>query len=129
MSTINPSGPSPASAGYTGLAQQAKAAPTPTPAPEPVRSASLKAEQPVAPPSPTAPSAAELKQAVRELQQKTQVTSPDLQFSIDEDTGQTVIKITDARTKEVIRQIPAEEVIRLNKELDRMQGLLFHKQA
>jgi flagellar protein FlaG len=73
--------------------------------------------------------AAELKQAVKELQQKTRVTSPDLQFSIDEDTGRTVIKITDATTKEVIRQIPPAEVIRLNKELDRMQGLLLHKQV
>jgi flagellar protein FlaG len=128
MNTINPSGSSPASASYPVLATQAKVAPTPAPAP--MRSAPTKAEQPVtAPSAPAAPSAAELKQAVSELQQKTRVTSPDLQFSIDEDTGQTVIKITDATTKEVIRQIPPEEVIRLNKELDRMQGLLLHKQV
>ena len=126
MNTINPSSPGLASAGYAAQAPQIKAAPTA----EPVRSAAPKAEQPVkAQSAPTAPTAAELKQAVKELQQKTQVTSPDLQFSIDEDTGRTVIKITDATTKEVIRQIPPAEVIRLNKELDRMQGLLLHKQV
>lgn len=75
------------------------------------------------------PSAAELKKAVSELQMKTQASVPDLRFSIDSDTGRTVVKVTDANTKELIRQIPSEEVIRLNKDLDTMQGLLLNRQA
>lgn len=75
------------------------------------------------------PTQQELRQAVNELQRKAQAFAPDLTFSVDRDTGRTVVKVTDARTQEVIRQIPADEVLKLAKELDRMQGLLFHKQA
>jgi flagellar protein FlaG len=75
------------------------------------------------------PTQRDLQQAVDELQRKAQSFSPNLRFSVDRDTGRTVVRVTDANTQEVIRQIPAEEVLQLAKELDRMQGLLFHKEA
>jgi len=75
------------------------------------------------------PTQQELQRAVDELQRKAQSFSPNLRFSVDRDTGRTVVKVTDADTQEVIRQIPAEEVLQLAKELDRMQGLLFNKEA
>ena len=75
------------------------------------------------------PTQKELQQAVDQLQRKAQSFSPNLRFSVDRDTGRTVVKVTDANTQEVIRQIPAEEVLKLAKELDRMQGLLFNKDA
>ena len=78
---------------------------------------------------PRQPTQRELRQAVDELQRKAQSFSPNLRFSVDHDTGRTVVRVTDANTQEVIRQIPAEEVLQLAKELDRMQGLLFHKEA
>jgi len=82
-------------------------------------------------PNPAArqPTQKELQQAVDQLQRKAQSFSPNLRFSVDRDTGRTVVKVTDANTQEVIRQIPAEEVLQLAKELDRMQGLLFNKEA
>ena len=64
-----------------------------------------------------------------ELQRKAQSFAPNLKFSVDHDTGRTIVKVTDANTQEVIRQIPADEVLKLAKEIDRMQGLLFNKQA
>lgn len=75
------------------------------------------------------PTQKELQQAVDQLQRKAQSFSPNLRFSVDRDTGRTVVKVTDANTQEVIRQIPAEEVLQLAKELDRMQGLLFDREA
>lgn len=71
----------------------------------------------------------QLQQTVDELQRKVQITAPNLQFSIDHDTGRTVVKVIDADTNEVIRQIPDEEILRLAKEIDRVQGLLLHKQG
>lgn len=71
----------------------------------------------------------QLQQTVDELQRKVQIVAPNLQFSIDHDTGRTVIKVVDANTKEVIRQIPPDEILRLAKEIDRMRGLLLHKQG
>lgn len=84
-------------------------------------------------PSPVAqarqPTQKELQQVVEQMQRKAQSFAPNLKFSVDHDTGRTIVKVTDANTQEVIRQIPAEEVLQLAKELDRMQGLLFHKEA
>jgi len=80
-------------------------------------------------PQSTQPTQKELQQAVDELQRKVQTFAPDLRFSVDHDTGRTVVTVTDADTQELIRQIPAEEALRLAKEIDRMEGLLFHKQA
>lgn len=73
--------------------------------------------------------AKQLKQALAELQRQTQQAAPNLEFSIDRQSGRSVIKVVDSRTKEVIRQIPSEEVLRLNQQLDKLQGLLFDNQA
>ena len=53
----------------------------------------------------------------------------DLLFSIEEDTGKTVIKVVDSSTDEVIRQIPSEEIITIAKALDNLQGLLLKQKA
>jgi flagellar protein FlaG len=37
----------------------------------------------------------------------------EVQFSIDSDSGRTVVSIRDANTGDVIRQIPSEEILRL----------------
>ena len=71
----------------------------------------------------------ELQQAVEELQRKVQVSASNLRFSIDRETGRTVVKVTDANTQEVIRQIPPEEILSLDKALTRMWGLLLNKQG
>ncbi len=53
----------------------------------------------------------------------------DLLFSIEEDTGKTIIKVVDSSTDEVIRQIPSEEIITIAKALDNLQGLLLKQKA
>lgn len=52
-----------------------------------------------------------------------------LQFSIDDDTQLRVIKLVDTGTKEVIRQIPSEEMLTIAKALDKFKGLLIQEQA
>jgi flagellar protein FlaG len=89
-----------------------------------------KTREPEAEPVPSqAQEESQLKQAVAELQRQTQQAAPNLEFSIDRQSGRSVIKVVDTGTKEVIRQIPSEEVLRLNQQLDKLQGLLFDKQA
>lgn len=58
-----------------------------------------------------------LARAVLDLNEYVQSLNRDLQFSIDEKTGRTVIKVLDSETKEVIRQIPPEEVLSLARNL------------
>jgi flagellar protein FlaG len=53
----------------------------------------------------------------------------DLQFSIDETSGRTVIEVVDSETKQVIRQIPSEETLRMAEKLDSPESLIFSEQA
>ena len=59
-----------------------------------------------------------LDDAVRELYEHIQVVQRELHFSVDEDSGQTVIKVMDLATKEVIRQIPNEEALSFARKLN-----------
>ncbi len=69
----------------------------------------------------------QLKSAVAEVQRKIPQNSSNLQFSVDEDLGVTVVKLMDSQTKDVIRQIPSEEFLKIAKSIDMMQGLLVKK--
>jgi flagellar protein FlaG len=40
-----------------------------------------------------------------------------------------VVKVIDQQTKEVIRQVPTQEVLEISKAIDRAQGLLIRQQA
>jgi flagellar protein FlaG len=74
-----------------------------------------------------------LEQAVRESVEELNdfirpyVTS--LQFSIDKDLDRIVVKIMDGETKEVIKQIPSEDVLTLTKALGKIAGLLVKQEA
>ena len=82
------------------------------------------------PPAATAqPSAEQVKQAVNDVQNAVKSVAQNLQFSVDKDTGQTIIKVVDASTQEVIRQIPAQEILAIAKAVDQMQGLLLRQKA
>lgn len=52
-----------------------------------------------------------------------------LDFSVDDDTGRTIVKLVDSETKEVIRQIPSQEMLEISKALDGLKGLFVHQQA
>ena len=56
----------------------------------------------------------EIDDAVKEINKHIQ---SELQFTIDEDSGKTVIKVIDMETKELIRQIPGEEALSLARKL------------
>jgi len=44
-----------------------------------------------------------------------------LSFSVDDDTGQTVIVVTDSESDEIVRQIPSEELLELARKLQDLQ--------
>lgn len=53
----------------------------------------------------------------------------ELQFSIDDESGETVIKVIDSETDEVVRQIPSEEVVRMRRHLQEAAGVIFQDSA
>lgn len=52
-----------------------------------------------------------------------------LDFSVDDSTGQVVVKVIDGDSGKLIRQIPSEELLRLSERLEDMRSLLFKAQA
>ncbi|MDD1621854.1 MAG: flagellar protein FlaG [Methylococcaceae bacterium] len=53
-----------------------------------------------------------------------------LQFSVDADTKKSVIKVVDAMTGDLIRQIPSEEILVMVRSIDQFQkSLLIEEKA
>jgi len=75
------------------------------------------------------PTVDQVKKAVDNLKQAAEVSSQNIQFSVDHATGSTVISVVDGATNKVIRQIPSEEVLQLAQTLDKLSGLLLNKKA
>lgn len=75
------------------------------------------------------PSREQLNQAVSDLNQSSQMKTQGLEFSIDEDSQRTVVKVIDQETKEVLRQIPTREALELAKTFDSAKGSLISQSA
>ena len=52
-----------------------------------------------------------------------------VQFEVDPEVDELVVKVVDPASGELIRQMPSEEAIRVATVLGRLQGLLVHRTA
>ena len=79
------------------------------------------------------PSAEQVQQAIKTVQQMVQSQASNLQFSVDQATGKTVVTVVDTSTNQVIRQIPSKEMIAIAHAIDQMQakgqGLMMTQKA
>ena len=75
--------------------------------------------------APVGVDAAQLKTALGAIQAEIQNVQRALQFSVDEESGATIIKVIDSQTSELIRQIPAEEVLTIASRLRAATGGLL----
>jgi flagellar protein FlaG len=93
--------------------------------------AAQPAESAAAPVAPATPEKQrqEIESATKAVREFVQPITNNLEFSIDDDTGKTVVKVMDTSTKEVIRQIPSEEILEIARALDRLQGILLRQKA
>ena len=72
----------------------------------------------------------EVEQAVSNLSEFVQNVRRELNFSIDDESGHTVVKVINSQTDEVIRQIPPEEVLAIARNLQESgDGLLLRTKA
>jgi flagellar protein FlaG len=80
------------------------------------------------------PSREDVSAAVKKMNDAMLGSSQSLQFSIDEDSKDIVVKVIDQSTKEVVRQIPSKEALQIAKSIDKsidkmQQGLLIDHTA
>ncbi|GGO84929.1 hypothetical protein GCM10011348_32300 [Marinobacterium nitratireducens] len=81
--------------------------------------------------------AAVVQEAAQHLNEVVKLISSNLDISVDDNLGQTVVKVVNRENEEVIRQIPSEEVLALMQRLSEISGqyaadrsgLLIHDQA
>ncbi|PIE99051.1 MAG: flagellar biosynthesis protein FlaG [Treponema sp.] len=67
--------------------------------------------------------------AMQEIQKLGETFSRKLKFSVNKDINKVVVKVIDATTDKVIREIPAEEVQKLQTRMRETFGLLFDEKA
>jgi flagellar protein FlaG len=72
---------------------------------------------------------AALVNAVKKLNELVAPALQTVQFTIDEELDRVVVKVMDAETQKVLRQIPNEEVLAFSKTLGRLQGLVVRESA
>ncbi|WP_462379130.1 flagellar protein FlaG [Pseudomonas sp. Marseille-QA0892] len=70
-----------------------------------------------------------VKSAVSDLNSQMQNLRRNLDFSVDDGTGDVVVKVIDGESGKVVRQIPSEEVLKLAEQLDDLRSLMFQAKA
>lgn len=70
-----------------------------------------------------------VQEAVKHLESFVSIARADISFSIDEASGVQVVKVMDRQSKEIIRQFPSEEAIRIAQALDQLQGIFVKDKA
>ncbi|MGH8596150.1 MAG: flagellar protein FlaG [Gammaproteobacteria bacterium] len=70
-----------------------------------------------------------LEEALGNLSAHVQNLQRSLRFSVDEESGETIVKVFDTETKEVIRQIPSEELLAISNRLRSAAGVLLTDEA
>lgn len=71
------------------------------------------------------PGARQLQQSLDDINKVLAGFSISVQFEIDPDYTELIVKVVDQETGKLIRQIPTEEVVRMSKAMDNLKGLLF----
>ena len=79
--------------------------------------------------SSTPASREDVEAAVATIQDFVQSVRRSLNFSLEEGSGRVVVKVTDAGSGDVIRQIPSEEALQLAENLSEVRSLLFKAEA
>jgi flagellar protein FlaG len=92
----------PAEAARQAAAAQREAAPAPTPAHK-------------------------IESVTRQIDSFLRSQNHQLQFRVDQGSGQLVVTVTDGETGEVIRQVPGEDALKMAQRIEDMTGLLDEK--
>ncbi len=76
------------------------------------------------------PERAQVEVAVAKVKVQIQAISDNsLDFSIDDNSGKTIVRVTDKESGELIRQIPSQEMLEIARSIDRLQGMLVKQTA
>jgi flagellar protein FlaG len=76
------------------------------------------------------PTNAQLQSAVEKVNQAMLQANTGVEFSIDQDSNKTLVKVVDTKTGDTIKQFPSKEMIAISQSIDQFQkGLLLRQKA
>jgi len=114
-------------ASLSGLVRSVGA--SPRPATQPARPATPSSSEHSAQAEASSAAAQDIKQAVRQINREITHTDRFLDFSVDKETGISVVKVIDRNSKQVVEQFPAEEIVQAARALGKFQGLFVRQKA
>jgi flagellar protein FlaG len=102
----------------------------PVPVSAPVTQAAPVASPQAATKQVAQPTEAQLKSAVDSINTSMKQNNTNVEFSLDPNTKQTVIKVTDSETGQVITQFPSKQILAISQMIEQAQnGALLKQQA
>lgn len=70
-----------------------------------------------------------LKRSVDTINKYLKSFNNSMEFSVDKDSGQIVVKLVDTETQSVIKQTPSKEALEMAQDLKKAQGMFIHTKA
>lgn len=92
-------------------------------------SAATPATNPVVAQKPAPPDRQKAAQAAKEINDFLKSSSAGIEFQIESQSERVIVRVVDTETKQLIRQVPTEEMVAISHALDRMTGLLLAQKA
>lgn len=89
---------------------------------QPAKAAADDKQEPAAQPQ-------QVEEAVEKFESFVKDIQRNLDFSVDDSSGQVVVKVVDGDSGKLIRQIPSEELLRLSERLEDLRSLLFSEKV
>ena len=71
-------------------------------------------------------SSQQLEKAAENMNKHVQSLKRDLHFSVDDDTGETVIRVVDSESQKTIRTIPSDEFLSIQQQFNQSVGMLLN---
>ncbi|WP_426147327.1 flagellar protein FlaG [Polaromonas sp. DSR2-3-2] len=75
------------------------------------------------------PTTKQIQESLQEINKVMAGLSISVQFKIDPDYKELIVKVVDQDSGKLIRQIPTEDVVKMSKAMDNLKGLLFAQSA
>ncbi len=73
--------------------------------------------------------AEQVKQGVKEINTQLNLANHAIRFSVDDKSQDLVVKVVDTETDKIIRQIPAEEILRLREHMKDLSGMIVEEEV
>ncbi|MFZ4619429.1 MAG: flagellar protein FlaG [Bacteroidota bacterium] len=70
-----------------------------------------------------------VREVTQQLNKAMETTNTKLTFVVDQESKKAIVKVVDAETNRVIRQIPSEEAVLVAKKISRLMGILYDTSA